>query len=236
MTHRRRRRRILSNALTLGLVAAGVVAMPAAAQARPLLRVHLAQVAAAWGDNEYGNLGDGTFVQRPVAAQTCRHRGCRIRCRPTPQPPGPGGRAGAAWPEPLRALPPRLQRPAPASVRSTGCAVGAGDVSWSFPSPERIVAGEGRAIKGLPKSGVLPHICRAAPPYWDASRPANGSLTAAAVVGLAALHGVGYYPGRGVPGCSGQSPARRRGHDRAADPARAGHRFVDAGPSPSGPG
>ena len=67
MTHRWRRRRILSNALTLGLVAAGVVAMPAAAQARPLTRVHLAQVAAAWGDNEYGNLGDGTFVQRPVA-------------------------------------------------------------------------------------------------------------------------------------------------------------------------
>jgi alpha-tubulin suppressor-like RCC1 family protein len=67
MTHRRRRRSILSNALALGLVAAGVVAMPAAAQARPLPRVHLAQVAAAWGDNEYGNLGDGTFVQRPAA-------------------------------------------------------------------------------------------------------------------------------------------------------------------------
>jgi alpha-tubulin suppressor-like RCC1 family protein len=66
MTHHRRRRRVLSNALTLGLVAAAVVAMPAAAQARPLLSVHLAQVAAAWGDNEYGNLGDGTFVQRPT--------------------------------------------------------------------------------------------------------------------------------------------------------------------------
>ncbi|MGD0608066.1 MAG: hypothetical protein ABSA53_31315 [Streptosporangiaceae bacterium] len=67
MTHRRSRRRVMSNALTLGLVAAGVVAMPAAAQARPLPRVHLAQVAAAWGDNEHGNLGDGTFVQRPTA-------------------------------------------------------------------------------------------------------------------------------------------------------------------------
>jgi hypothetical protein len=55
MTHRQRRRRILSNALTLGLVAAGVVAMPAAAQARPLPRGHLSQVAAAWGDNKYGN-------------------------------------------------------------------------------------------------------------------------------------------------------------------------------------
>src|ERR1700722_18706701 len=67
MTHRRSRRRILPKALTLGLVAAAVVALPAAAQARPLSRVHLAQVAAAWGDNEYGNLGDGTFVQRPAA-------------------------------------------------------------------------------------------------------------------------------------------------------------------------
>jgi Regulator of chromosome condensation (RCC1) repeat len=66
MTHRLRRRRILSNALTLGLVAAGVAAMPAAAQARPLPRIYLAQVAAAWGDNEYGNLGDGTLVQRPT--------------------------------------------------------------------------------------------------------------------------------------------------------------------------
>jgi alpha-tubulin suppressor-like RCC1 family protein len=67
MTHRRRRRRILPNALTLGLVAAGMVAMPVAAQARPLLRVHQAQVAAAWGDNEYGNLGDGTYAQRVTA-------------------------------------------------------------------------------------------------------------------------------------------------------------------------
>jgi alpha-tubulin suppressor-like RCC1 family protein len=64
MTHRRRRRRILPDVLTLGLVAAGVVAMPAAAQARPLLRVHQTLVASAWGDNEYGNLGDGTFAQR----------------------------------------------------------------------------------------------------------------------------------------------------------------------------
>jgi alpha-tubulin suppressor-like RCC1 family protein len=67
MTHRRRRRRILSNALTLGLIAAGVVTMPAAARAAALPRVHLAQVAAAWGDNEYGNLGDGTYVQRLAA-------------------------------------------------------------------------------------------------------------------------------------------------------------------------
>jgi alpha-tubulin suppressor-like RCC1 family protein len=67
MTHRRRRRRILSNALTLGLAAAGMVAMPAAAQASPLLRGHQAQVAAAWGDNEYGNLGDGTLMQRLAA-------------------------------------------------------------------------------------------------------------------------------------------------------------------------
>jgi hypothetical protein len=36
MTHRWRRRRILSNALTLGLVTAGVAALPAAAQAMPL--------------------------------------------------------------------------------------------------------------------------------------------------------------------------------------------------------
>ncbi len=67
MTHRRRRRRILSNALTLGLVAAGVAALPAAAQASPLSRGHLAHVAAAWGDNEYGNLGDGTFAQQSTA-------------------------------------------------------------------------------------------------------------------------------------------------------------------------
>ena len=66
MTHHRRRRRVLSNALTFGLVAAAVVAMPAPPQTRPLLSVHLAQVVAAWGDNEYGNLGDGTFVQRPT--------------------------------------------------------------------------------------------------------------------------------------------------------------------------
>jgi alpha-tubulin suppressor-like RCC1 family protein len=67
MTYRRRRRRILSNALTFALVAAGVAAMPAAAQARPLLRGHQTVVAAAWGDNEYGNLGDGTYVQRATA-------------------------------------------------------------------------------------------------------------------------------------------------------------------------
>jgi alpha-tubulin suppressor-like RCC1 family protein len=67
MTHRRGRRRILPKALTLGLIAAGVVALPAAAQARPLPRGHLSHVAAAWGDNEYGNLGDGTFTQRPTA-------------------------------------------------------------------------------------------------------------------------------------------------------------------------
>jgi alpha-tubulin suppressor-like RCC1 family protein len=67
MTHRRGRRGILPKALTLGLIAAGVVALPAAAQARPLLRSHLSHVAAAWGDNEYGNLGDGTFTQRPTA-------------------------------------------------------------------------------------------------------------------------------------------------------------------------
>jgi alpha-tubulin suppressor-like RCC1 family protein len=67
MTHRLGRRRILPNALTLGLIAAGVVALPAAAQARPLTRVHLAHVAAAWGDNQYGNLGDGTLTQRPTA-------------------------------------------------------------------------------------------------------------------------------------------------------------------------
>lgn len=67
MTHRRRRRRILSSALTFGLVAAGVAAMPAAAQARPLTRGHQAQVASAWGDNEYGNLGDGTLMQRLAA-------------------------------------------------------------------------------------------------------------------------------------------------------------------------
>lgn len=67
MTHRRRRRRILSNALTLGLVAAGVLALPAAAQAKPLPRLYLSHVAAAWGDNEYGNLGDGTFAQRLTA-------------------------------------------------------------------------------------------------------------------------------------------------------------------------
>jgi alpha-tubulin suppressor-like RCC1 family protein len=67
MTHRRRRRRILPKALTLGLIAAAVVALPAAAQARTLSRGHLAQVVAAWGDNEYGNLGDGTFAQRLTA-------------------------------------------------------------------------------------------------------------------------------------------------------------------------
>jgi hypothetical protein len=47
MTYQRRLRRILSNALMLGLVAAGVVALPAAAQAAPPPRVRLAQVAAA---------------------------------------------------------------------------------------------------------------------------------------------------------------------------------------------
>ena len=67
MTHLRRRRRILAKSLTLGLVAVGVAAIPVAAQARPLPRGHLTQVAAAWGDNKYGNLGDGTFVQRPAA-------------------------------------------------------------------------------------------------------------------------------------------------------------------------
>jgi hypothetical protein len=63
MTHHRRRRRILSNALTLGLVAASVVALPAAAQARPLARLYLFHLAAAWGDNEYGELGDGNLIQ-----------------------------------------------------------------------------------------------------------------------------------------------------------------------------
>jgi alpha-tubulin suppressor-like RCC1 family protein len=67
MTYRRRLRRILFNALTLGLVAAGVAAVPAAAQAAPPPRVRLAQVAAAWGDNDFGTIGDGTYTQRLTA-------------------------------------------------------------------------------------------------------------------------------------------------------------------------